>query len=114
MEVQKRLHEQLEVQRQLQLRIEAQGNYLKKIMEEQQRLSSGAGLDKSDPPSSTPVSSTLNEPLTPDSRAVKKQRKSVNNMGGQSEMVLPLETSIGAGFQGFDLMGDSFSDEDRV
>ncbi|KAK9152280.1 hypothetical protein Syun_010589 [Stephania yunnanensis] len=39
MEVQKRLHEQLEVQRQLQLRIEAQGKYLKKIIEEQQRLS---------------------------------------------------------------------------
>ncbi|KDO78615.1 hypothetical protein CISIN_1g020124mg [Citrus sinensis] len=37
MEVQKRLHEQLE--RQLQLRIEAQGKYLKKIIEEQQRLS---------------------------------------------------------------------------
>ncbi|KAL6990581.1 hypothetical protein U1Q18_008698 [Sarracenia purpurea var. burkii] len=35
MEVQKRLHEQLE----LQLRIEAQGKYLKKIIEEQQRLS---------------------------------------------------------------------------
>ncbi|CAI0374159.1 unnamed protein product [Linum tenue] len=44
MEVQKRLHEQLEasfflVQRQLQLRIEAQGKYLKKIIEEQQKLS---------------------------------------------------------------------------
>ncbi|GAA0144435.1 DNA-binding transcription factor [Lithospermum erythrorhizon] len=39
MEVQKRLHEQLEVQRQLQSRIEAQGEYLKKIIEEQQRLS---------------------------------------------------------------------------
>lgn len=32
------LHEQLEVQRQLQLRIEAQGKYLQKIIEEQQRL----------------------------------------------------------------------------
>ncbi|RZC45969.1 hypothetical protein C5167_038923 [Papaver somniferum] len=61
MEVQKRLHEQLEaslsdswevltwyfynlkiqqVQRQLQLRIEAQGKYLKRIIDEQQRLSS--------------------------------------------------------------------------
>ncbi|CAL9049274.1 unnamed protein product [Musa banksii] len=45
MEVQKRLQEQLEasehiiVQRQLQLRIEAQGKYLKKIIDEQQRLS---------------------------------------------------------------------------
>ncbi|KAL7617779.1 hypothetical protein Lser_V15G00720 [Lactuca serriola] len=38
MEVQKRLHEQLEVQRQLQLRIEAQGKYLKKIIEEQQKV----------------------------------------------------------------------------
>jgi hypothetical protein len=38
MEVQKRLHEQLEVQRQLQLRIEAQGRYLQMIIEEQQKL----------------------------------------------------------------------------
>ncbi|RVX05052.1 Myb family transcription factor PHL7 [Vitis vinifera] len=48
MEVQKRLHEQLEVcfavsgwervQRQLQMRIEAQGKYLQKIIEEQQKL----------------------------------------------------------------------------
>uniref|UniRef100_A0A0A9EUD0 MYB-CC type transcription factor LHEQLE-containing domain-containing protein n=1 Tax=Arundo donax TaxID=35708 RepID=A0A0A9EUD0_ARUDO len=38
MEVQKRLHEQLEVQRQLQLRIEAQGRYLQMIIEEQQKF----------------------------------------------------------------------------
>uniref|UniRef100_A0A0A9EAI9 MYB-CC type transcription factor LHEQLE-containing domain-containing protein n=1 Tax=Arundo donax TaxID=35708 RepID=A0A0A9EAI9_ARUDO len=45
MEVQKRLHEQLEVQRQLQLRIEAQGKYLQKIIEEQQRFT-GAGASR--------------------------------------------------------------------
>ncbi|KAG0466282.1 hypothetical protein HPP92_017862 [Vanilla planifolia] len=68
MEVQKRLHEQLEasfheiskpelsaptylqVQRQLQLRIEAQGKYLKRIIEEQQQLSGG----------STPIEQCLN------------------------------------------------------
>ncbi|KAF8410914.1 hypothetical protein HHK36_003451 [Tetracentron sinense] len=100
MEVQKRLHEQLEaslslcnswkyscqlprfifpnfdlkVQRQLQLRIEAQGKYLKKIIEEQQRLSGvlaetpGSGVpppvsgdncpesDKTDPSTPAPTS----------------------------------------------------------
>ncbi|KAI3757838.1 hypothetical protein L6452_05381 [Arctium lappa] len=42
----KALLEQLEVQRQLQLRIEARGKYLKKIIEEQQRL--GGVLSESD------------------------------------------------------------------
>ncbi|PSS04643.1 Myb family transcription factor [Actinidia chinensis var. chinensis] len=38
MEVQKRLHDQLAVQRLMQLRTEVQGKYWKKIIEEQQRL----------------------------------------------------------------------------
>ncbi|CAM6046630.1 unnamed protein product, partial [Sphagnum compactum] len=40
LEVQKRLHEQLEVQRHLQLRIAAQAKYLRKIVEEQQQQGS--------------------------------------------------------------------------
>ncbi|CAM6012141.1 unnamed protein product [Sphagnum balticum] len=40
LEVQKRLHEQLEVQRHLQLRIAAQAKYLSKILEEQQQQGS--------------------------------------------------------------------------
>uniref|UniRef100_A0A803M1G9 MYB-CC type transcription factor LHEQLE-containing domain-containing protein n=1 Tax=Chenopodium quinoa TaxID=63459 RepID=A0A803M1G9_CHEQI len=63
MEVQKRLHEQLEacVQRQLQLRIEAQGKYLKKIIEEQQRLSGTLA----EVPGSEDSESIKSDPTTP-------------------------------------------------
>ncbi|KAI0492412.1 hypothetical protein KFK09_026683 [Dendrobium nobile] len=57
MDVQKRLHEQLEVQRQLKLRIDAQGKYLKKIIEEQQRLT-GVLAETPGINSPTPLSST--------------------------------------------------------
>lgn len=74
----------LQVQRQLQLRIEAQGKYLKKIVEEQQRLTGvlseaplpGTGdtchrsHDKADPPKSLFVDesfSSQHDPQTPDS-----------------------------------------------
>ncbi|KAK1268173.1 Myb family transcription factor APL [Acorus gramineus] len=58
----------LQVQRQLQLRIEAQGKYLKKIIEEQQRLggtpSEAPGLEIPDPP--FPVQdSNKTDPSTP-------------------------------------------------
>ncbi|GAA0166830.1 DNA-binding transcription factor [Lithospermum erythrorhizon] len=69
MEVQKRLHEQLEVQRQLQSRIEAQGEYLKKIIEEQQRLSGALeapGSAYSEPEGNNdPESDHRNVPTTP-------------------------------------------------
>ncbi|CAN1178517.1 Myb family transcription factor PHL7 [Linum perenne] len=102
MEVQKRLHEQLEasfslliscltltynycglftiqsilsllevlttiVQRQLQLRIEAQGKYLKKIIEEQQRLSGvlSEGPGSGVPPGSADHESDKTDPATP-------------------------------------------------
>jgi hypothetical protein len=38
MEVQKRLHEQLEIQRSLQLQIEKQGRYLQMMFEKQQKI----------------------------------------------------------------------------
>ncbi|OEL36608.1 Myb family transcription factor PHL7 [Dichanthelium oligosanthes] len=87
MEVQKRLHEQLEaslmmswislefnmgydtdkhplqVQRQLQLRIEAQGKYLQKIIEEQQRITS-AGASRATSSEQLPASERTN-PSTP-------------------------------------------------
>lgn len=60
----------LQVQRQLQLRIEAQGKYLKKIIEEQQRLNGGLtpisadrlSEDKTDPSALAPIAkSSLQE-----------------------------------------------------
>lgn len=58
----------LQVQRQLQLRIEAQGKYLKKIIEEQQRLSGvltdGPGAAPA-PDNNFPESDNKNDPPTP-------------------------------------------------
>ncbi|KAH8479702.1 hypothetical protein H0E87_031467 [Populus deltoides] len=86
MQITEALKLQMEVQRQLQLRIEAQGKYLKKIIEEQQRLSgvledvpgSGVAAPVSDkaakeraPAKSLSIDESFSsqaEPLTPDSR----------------------------------------------
>ncbi|MFS7983086.1 putative MYB-CC type transcription factor, LHEQLE-containing domain-containing protein [Helianthus anomalus] len=60
MEVQKQLHEQLEIQRHLQLRIEEQGKYLQMMFEQQRKMetervkaSSSNPNDDSAPPTNT-------------------------------------------------------------
>lgn len=53
-----------QVQRQLQLRIEAQGKYLKKIIEEQQRIS-GVLSDTPEPENNFLQSDDKNDPATP-------------------------------------------------
>ncbi|OAY73340.1 Protein PHR1-LIKE 1 [Ananas comosus] len=61
MQITEALKLQMEVQRQLQLRIEAQGKYLKKIIEEQQRLSGVLATSEADNPSDPDKT----EPSTP-------------------------------------------------
>ncbi|CAK8569741.1 unnamed protein product [Lathyrus sativus] len=101
MEVQKRLHEQLEVQRQLQLRIEAQGKYLKKIIEEQQRLSGVLSGCQVGSPSDSPNGE----------RSTKKQRVSVEGEYLNPYMMLPhqiLESSMSSYQQPVFLSQDHF------
>ncbi|KAJ6912165.1 hypothetical protein NC651_014748 [Populus alba x Populus x berolinensis] len=111
MEVQKRLHEQLEarltVQRQLQLRIEAQGKYLKKIIEEQQRLSGvledvpGSGVaapvsgdncpesDKTDPATPAPTSESPLQDKAAKERAPAKSLSIDESFSSQPEPLTP-------------------------
>ncbi|CAN1336426.1 Myb family transcription factor PHL7 [Linum perenne] len=67
MQITEALKLQMEVQRQLQLRIEAQGKYLKKIIEEQQRLSGvlSEGPGSGVPPGSADHESDKTDPATP-------------------------------------------------
>uniref|UniRef100_A0A2C9VEB2 HTH myb-type domain-containing protein n=1 Tax=Manihot esculenta TaxID=3983 RepID=A0A2C9VEB2_MANES len=71
MQITEALRLQMEVQRQLQLRIEAQGKYLKKIIEEQQRLSGGlgevpgAGVSAPVSGDNFPESNSKTDPATP-------------------------------------------------
>ncbi|KAB5551445.1 hypothetical protein DKX38_008756 [Salix brachista] len=71
MQITEALKLQMEVQRQLQLRIEAQGKYLKKIIEEQQRLSGvledvpGSGIAAPVSGDNCPESDNKTDPATP-------------------------------------------------
>ncbi|KAJ6863868.1 hypothetical protein NC651_034626 [Populus alba x Populus x berolinensis] len=71
MQITEALKLQMEVQRQLQLRIEAQGKYLKKIIEEQQRLSGvledvpGSGVSAPVSGDNCPESDNKRDPATP-------------------------------------------------
>ncbi|KAJ4823945.1 hypothetical protein Tsubulata_016424 [Turnera subulata] len=71
MQITEALKLQMEVQRQLQLRIEAQGKYLKKIIEEQQRLSGvlvdapGSGVSAPVSGDNCPESDNKTDPATP-------------------------------------------------
>ncbi|XP_076937615.1 protein PHR1-LIKE 1-like [Bidens hawaiensis] len=64
MEVQKQLHEQLEIQRNLQLRIKEQGKYLQMMFEQQRKMENERVKSSSSNPNdnSTPPSNTIGKP----------------------------------------------------
>ena len=79
-----------QVQRQLQLRIEAQGKYLKKIIEEQQRLSGvlsevpGSGITGTVPEDTCPEPDNKTDPATPDPEKAAKERTPAKSLSIES------------------------------